>query len=202
MTPIYFSDVESKSNGGKMRDGNYIGLLIFGCAYTYAFLSSKARVTKRLRLTTEIGGGGEHALRNRSAIDVFWLILSSLAVEMVFIAVIAVLALYLWNFVIEGSVRMQISALVMTGKSSSESDKVGSVQKSLGVAFGNLFDADVISFLVYAMTATMIYTYYSLMFLRTRRRPLASHAEYDRVISDVYRLNFVLTLGLIALRMM
>jgi len=185
-----------------MRDGNYIGLLIFGCAYTYAFLSSKARVTKRLRLTTEIGGGGEHALRNRSAIDVFWLILSSLAVEMVFIAVIAVLALYLWNFVIEGSVRMQISALVMTGKSSSESDKVGSVQKSLGVAFGNLFDADVISFLVYAMTATMIYTYYSLMFLRTRRRPLASHAEYDRVISDVYRLNFVLTLGLIALRMM
>jgi hypothetical protein len=202
MTPIYFSDVESKSNGGKMRDGNYIGLLIFGCAYIYAFLSSKARVTKRLRLTTEIGGGGEHALRNRSAIDVFWLILSSLAVEMVFIAVIAVLALYLWNFVIEGSVRMQISALVMTGKSSSESDKVGSVQKSLGVAFGNLFDADVISFLVYAMTATMIYTYYSLMFLRTRRRPLASHAEYDRVISDVYRLNFVLTLGLIALRMM
>jgi hypothetical protein len=129
-----------------------------------------------------------------SAIEAFWLIMFNLVYEVGYISLIGLLALYLWNFSVVGSVRLQAIAL---RRSSSQSQ-----QTTLEVALGDLFRADVLALLAYTTVATLIFTFYYMVILQTKKSSNPSEDSYDELISSVYMFHMVLMCGSLAFMML
>jgi hypothetical protein len=67
---------------------------------------------------------------------------------------------------------------------------------------GDLFRADVLALLAYTTVATLIFTFYYMVILQTKKSSNPSADSYDELISSVYMFHMVLMCGSLAFMML